>query len=414
MVNVKLVNKVICAMFFIFSAFNPINLRASESNVLDLLVIVEPGVYNNSSKESINKLIIEQSKNANSEYNEYGITVNLKSIVEWNGDHISNYLYNGLSLPNSAGKFIYSLGESEGTFNEKYPELEGGFYSEINDLVNSYNADKILIITTATSELSSGEVIYGRAFENKGVVLSFDYLGSIPLLLAHELGHTFGLGHTSNDDCDLDSYLMCNGNYLASMSESIGLTEVEGAFVSGVVRRDPAFLTDYYNQNFWVGDFSESTPFVSGLKIDLSDSSIGVDEGEIEIVLTLIDFDGTELILEIDSLVGLFIEGDGFDASSYYDTSKYMRVTFLSGESSKRIGLSVEHSDIDMALNIGTRFGIDISDSNVVNLEVEAKVNDNNDSVDVTTPTSDTSSGGGFGFLSLFSLLLIVKIRRFS
>ncbi|MCE9679123.1 SVAGG family GlyGly-CTERM protein [Shewanella sp. AS1] len=396
----------------IFAMMFSVGLKASE--VVDLLVVVEPGVYENLSQEQFSKALNKQVLIANSEFKQFNVEYNISSVVTWDDNGISDAMNQGDSLAGVLGHLMYSIGETEASFDEDYFIWAGKFNQKIKSLVDYYHADKLVFVSRDTTG-STGGTLLGRGFQNKGVYLASEFLESDPITLAHELGHTFGLGHTSNEQCDTAVYLMCQGSYIFTVEESVGFTVEDAQRVEGVMNRDPEYLWDDYSEAFWVGDYSERQTYDANVALSVVDSVLNYGVNETEVVLSLVDANGVELPLTKTASIDLYVEGRGADGTNYYDDAVYQTVTFAPGETTKRIDLAVEHGDSQMVLNVGARYGVSLTDSNVATVTVEAvpadNGNDNGDSGD-SGDSGEKSSGGSLGFLSLLLLACFGRKKR--
>lgn len=382
-----------------FSAF------AAAENI-DLMVVVEPSVSQQYNKEEISALLNKELAKANEVFSaDFDVKFTIRAVEGWDNDDVANMLSAGKSYSYSVGPIMYSLGQTEASYNEAYSDisfLAGRYNSKGDELLKKYHADKLVFITSGLDTVTYDETI-GYAFHNMGLVLNFASLFEHKSTLAHELGHTFGLVHPSATVCSSNNYVMCTGKLDGS-----GFTSDEMKTVNGVLKRDPTYLLDYYHPDFWAGSYSEPMPIKAYLDLHVLDNPIANTINATEVVLNLVDAQGNAAVLDSDVTVELFTQGNTavFDAD-YSDI--YQRVTFAAGESKKRIDLNVTHGDSAKTFSVGTRYGEYVADSEAQTVTIAAKATSGGG--DNSGSDSSGSSGGSFGFAWL-ALLPLVYYRR--
>lgn len=378
---------------------------AAES--VDLLVIVEPSVIQEMGNENFSNLLEEQVKYSNKEFAAFGVTYKVNAVVNWDDDAISSDLSAGDSFSKAAGHLFYSAGIAKNEFDQLYGNHQwysGKYVGNVNVLLNKYHSDKVVFFTSKPS----GDRAIGQAFYNVGVIVHADSLLTNHSTLAHELGHTFGLGHPSNDVCANSNYLMCQGK-----SNSSQFAVEEANRVTGVLNRDPAYLLDYYNQDFWAGAYSQQMEMLATAKVSVIDNPVPNTLNKTEAVVELVDSQGAPYVFDKDVSVEFFTKGVSAIAGTHYDTDVYQRVTFAAGETVKRIDLPVTHDSKDVSLILGARYGENTADSNQETVVIKAKSSSGGGDTGNGGDTGGESGGGGsLGIWGIILLPLAILRRK--
>lgn len=368
---------------------------------IDILVLVEPSVIQSMGKESFSQMLESQIAYSNKEFKDFNVQYNVSAVVDWN-DSIGLAVASGDSYYKAGGNIFYSLGVSKEKYDADFDNdswLKGKYSPEINALVDKYHADKVMLFVHTKSDN-----VIGRAFDNIGLIVHAQSMMTAHSTVAHELGHTFGLGHPSNEVCLNGNDLMCQGK-----SNGSQFAVEEANRITGVLNRDPAYLLDYYNQDFWAGAYSQPMEMLAKAKVSVIDSPVPNTLNKTEAVVELVDSQGAPYVFDKDVSVELYTKGVSAIAGTHYDTDVYQRVTFAAGESVKRIDLPVTHDSKDVSLIIGARYGENTADSNQETVVIKAKSSSGGDAGN----GGDTGgSGGSLGFYSLLLLALLGRFRR--
>lgn len=371
--------------------------HVSAGESVDLLVVVEPAVYQTVTKEELHKKLVDQLNYANAEYSNVGIKLNIVSVLEWGNDNVSDRLSQGESFWDSLAGIMYSVRFNSEEFTSEFPtDLYGiEFDNAAHDLFRKYHADKLVFIT-AERDQQTGDS--GYAFENIGFGLQVQGMNERSSLLAHEFGHNFGLTHPSEELCNQTDYLMC-----ARTSVGTKFSEVEEMRINGVLLKDPTYLNSLFDVNLYSGWFSTPMKSLANVKISVVDNPIASTINETEVIVELVDTAGASMVLDNEVSIEIFTEAGTAIAGTHYDKSLYQRVLFAPGESSKRLDLIVTHSSSDVSLNVGARYGLNLNDSTVVPVTIKSNGNSDGNSGD---------SGGSMGFISMLMLAGLSLFRK--
>lgn len=373
-----------------------------QAEEIDLLVLVEPSVIQSIGKEPFSHMLESQIAYSNKEFKHFNVNYRVSAVVDWN-DSVGLAVASGDSYAKAGGYVFYSLGLTKDKYDAEYGDLswlKGKYSPEINALVEKYHADKVILFTNTQP---SNEI--GYAFHNMGLVVHAQSMMARSSTVAHELGHTFGLGHPSNDVCVNGNYLMCQGKISGSQFDV-----EESNRINGVLNRDPAYLLEHFNQNFWAGSYSQPMEMLAKAKVSVVDNPVPNALSQTEAVIELVDSQGAPYLFDKDVSVELYTKGVSAIAGTHYDTDFYQRVNFAAGESVKRIDLNVTHDSTDTSLIVGTRYGENTADSNQETVVIKAKSSSGGDAGN----GGDTggSGGGSLGFYPLLLLALLGRFRR--
>lgn len=398
MMSKYVLKSVIASSFVLFSQF----VKAED---VDILVLVEPTVIQSIGKESFSQMLESQIAYSNKEFKDFNVNYRVSAVVDWN-DTVGLAVASGDSYAQAGGFIFYSLGKTKDKYDAEYGELswlKDKYSPEINALVEKYHADKVILFTNTHS---NNEI--GYAFHNMGLIVHAQSMMTRNSTVAHELGHTFGLGHPSNEVCSTGNYLMCQGK-----SNGSQFSAEESNRITGVLNRDPAYLLDYYNQDFWAGSFSQPMEMLAKAKVSVLDNPVPNTLSKTEAVIELVDSQGAPYVFDKDVSVELYTTGVSAIAGTHYDTDIYQRVNFAAGESVKRIDLNVTHDSKDVSLIVGTRYGENTADSNQESIVIKAKSSSGGDAGNGgDTGGSGGSGGGSLGFYSLLLLALVGRFRK--
>lgn len=366
----------------------------SANEVIDLLVVVEPDVYISTPKETLQKNLVEQLDYANKEYASLGVELNIVAVLEWENNAVSGRLSQGESFWNSLAGIMYSVRFEEAEFIKEFPhDLYGIEYNQnAYDVLREYHADKLVFITKER-DLHSGDT--GYAFENMGFGLQAEGMTGRVSLLAHELGHNFGLIHPSNETCSTQDFLMCPSTSLGTQ-----FSEQEVTRVKGVLAKDSTYFDPMFDEQFYSGWFSEKMPYFANVKLSVTDNPIAKDVTQTEVVVELVNQAGNPVTFDDTVSVEVFTEAVTATLGKNYDDDFYQRISFMPGESTKRLDLNVTHSSTEKTFNVGARYGLNVSDSDVVSVAIKPNGNE-----------SSEGNGDSGGSMGLISLLLLAGFR---
>jgi hypothetical protein len=378
---------------------------AFSSDQIDVLFVIEPSVYESVNREELNSLIKNQIVVANSVHatQKTGISYKEVAVLDWKNNDVSEKLDQGKSFAESVGEVMYSLPYTESEFKTEFAEHPwfAEYQQDAHDLLRQYHADNLVFISSV-ADSSSGHI--GYAFKNFGVIASIDGVKSNDYLLVHEWGHNIGLGHTNSEICSVSNYVMCSSN---SQGETLGFNDEEMTRVNGVIERDPEFFPEHFDSNFYLGEFSAPMQIKANIKISVLDNPIPNTINQTEAIIELVDSSGLPVVFDEPVSVELYTRSGTALVGESFDKDFYQRLTFTSGESTKRVDLDVTHIDTDASFNVGTRYGLYLKDSDVVNVTVKA----NAKPVTEVGEGDSGSSGGSLGF-SLLSLFALCLFRR--
>lgn len=378
---------------------------------IDLMVVVEPSVTQQYNKEEVSALLNAELAKANEVFGaDFDVKFTIRAVEGWDNDDVANMLSAGKSYSYAVGPIMYSLGQTEASYNEAYSEisfLAGRYNSKGDELLKKYHADKLVFITSGLDTVTYDETI-GYAFHNMGLVLNFASLFEHKSTLAHELGHTFGLVHPSANVCSSNNFVMCTGKLDGS-----GFTSDEVKTVNGVLKRDPAYLLDYYHPDFWAGAYSQPMEMLATAKVSVIDNPVPNTLNKTEAVVELLDSQGVPYVFDKDVSVELFTKGVSATAGTHYDTDVYQRVTFAAGETVKRIDLPVTHDSKDVSLIIGARYGENTADSNQETVVIKAKSSSGGGDTGNGGDSGESGGGGSLGIWGIILLPLAFLRRKF-
>lgn len=368
---------------------------------IDLLVLVEPSVIQSMGKEGFSKLVESQIDYSNKEFKGFNIAYNVSAVVSWD-DSVSSAVASGASYSKAGSYIFYSAGYSKEKYDEIYvndPWLAGKYSSSINGLLEKYHADKIVLFVNNKSD----DDVIGRAFNNVGLIVHAQSMTSNHSTVAHELGHTFGLGHPSSESCNASSYLMCQG-----APNSSGFLVEESERINGVLNKDPEFLLDYYHQDFWGGSYSYPMDMLASAKVSVVDNPVPNTLNKTEVVVELIDAAGAPYVFNKDVSLELYTKANSAVAGINYDADVFQQINFAAGENVKRVDLSVTHGSKDLSFVVGTRYGENTSDSNQETVVIKASSGGD------TGNGGNEGSGSGGGSLGIWGLILtpLAFLRR--
>lgn len=395
---IKLANSVMISSVVLFA-------QVAQAEEIDILVLVEPAVIQSMGKESFSKMLESQIAYSNKEFKDFNVQYNVSAVVDWN-DSISLAVASGDSYSKAGGHIFYSLGVTKDEYDAEFGELswlKGKYSPEINALVDKYHADKVMLFTNSHP---NNEI--GFAFHNMGLVVHAQSMLSRNSTVAHELGHTFGLGHPSNDVCANSNYLMCQGK-----SNGSQFAVEEANRITGVLNRDPAYLLDYYNQDFWAGAYSQPMEMLATAKVSVIDNPVPNTLNKTEAVVELVDNQGAPYVFDKDVSVELYTKGVSAIAGTHYDTDVYQRVTFAAGENVKRIDLPVTHDSKDVSLIVGVRYGENTADSNQETVVIKAKSSSGGGDTGNGGDSGESGGGGSLGIWGIILLPLAFLRRKF-
>lgn len=379
---------------------------------IDLLVVVDPAVVQAHGYERVAKVLEEQLAKANDEFGGIAdVKFSVSAVTTAPNNSVTDALGSGQSYAQALGATFFSMGKSQEEFDAEFADHEwyaGKYDAAIGAELNKFHADKLVYLAGSADNSGNYQAI-GLAFRNLGLVLDFDSLFTHRSTFAHELGHTFGLGHPSDEVCGSGNYLMCQGKTLGS-----GFLADEVERVVGVVNRDPEFLLDYFEPNFWGGSYNQPMEYEALARVSVADNPIPETINKTEILVELVDTEGVPVVFDKTTSVELFTNGISAVSGTHYDTDVFQRLQFAPGESSIRVDLPVVHDASDVMVQVGARYGVNIGNSNVSNVVIKAK-SDSNSGGDGNNNSGDNNgggdSGGSLGFLSLV-LLPLALLRR--
>lgn len=381
------------------------NAFASDLDV-DVLFVVEPKVFTDGhTREEVGHLLESQVENANEVHSRYstGVHYRIAAVVDWKDNSVSEKLAQGDSLSVASANVLSSVRYDEKGFADNADFAMTQYEPEMHEMVNQFHADKVVFVAAQGSASEVNQDVVATALQNYGVVSSVDGLDVDKYLLAHEWGHNIGLGHPSSESCASFFSVMCQGAHYTVD----GFSDNELTLIAGIVNDDPSYYISGDDTSFYVGRHSTEMVKSGQVNVSVVDNPVAENIDQTEIVIDLVDSEGNPKPFEQDVSLELYTNGN----ETNYDSDVYQRVTFLAGETSKRVDLNVSHGDVDNAVQIGARYGQLLNDSNVVDVVIKAKPkstlpNDNSDS-----DSSSGSSGGAFGFAWL-ALLPFVYFRR--
>ncbi|MBS0044630.1 SVAGG family GlyGly-CTERM protein [Shewanella sp. M16] len=379
--------------------------QVTQAEEIDILVLVEPSVIQSMGKEPFSQMLESQIAYSNKEFKDFNVQYNVSAVVDWN-DSVGEAVTLGDSYYKAGGHIFYSLGVSKEKYDADFgndPWLKGKYSPEINALVNKYHADKVMLFVHTQTDN-----VIGRAFDNIGLIVHAQSMMTAHSTVAHELGHTFGLGHPSNDVCANSNYLMCQGK-----SNGSEFAVEEASRITGVLNRDPAYLLDYYNQDFWAGAYSQPMEMLATAKVSVIDNPVPNTLNKTEAVVELLDSQGAPYVFDKDVSVELFTKGVSATAGTHYDTDVYQRVTFAAGETVKRIDLPVTHDSKDVSLIVGVRYGENTADSNQETVVIKAKSSSGGGDTGNGGDSGESGGGGSLGIWGIILLPLAFLRRKF-
>lgn len=369
-----------------------------------LVVVVEPSVYESVSKENLSNALDEQLEYANSVYKETGVSFSYSTVLEWNDSVVSEGLASGKSFKQTVGDIFYSVRYTKEEFDDFFASwAEPHVYNaKANSLLTSEYADKLLFITSE-HDLTNGAI--GLAFQNMGAVLAVSGL-SEPDLVAHELGHTFGLGHPSENVCATLNSVMCQNT-----SSKVGFSNEEKAIIRGVAEQNADYFLDYFDSRFY-GVVADNKPIKGQVNVNVLNNPIENDLTSTEVVIRLVDSAGQDLYLDEPVSMELYTKGLTAVSGVHYESGLFQTVELNAGENTKRLTVKVNHDSKDVQLLVGVRYAENLADSNQETVIIKAKSTtggNGNNGGDSGEPSG--SSGGSFGFAWL-ALLPLVYYRR--
>lgn len=367
---------------------------------ISLLFVVEPAVYAENSSENVNKVIEDSIKAANAEFASFGVEFSAEGVVVAGQSDVSDALANGGSFTELAGPIMYSIGLSEAEYIEAFtPAFPVNSYNaEVNATVDQFHADHLIYVVSN----SQGEVV-GQAFQNKGVALSFASLASTDLtMLGHELGHLYGLGHPSKEECANANLLMCQG------VKGSGLSESDKAIVAGVVAGE--YPTDWWDTRFWNGGYNAPVVKDSTVtQVTVVDNPVPNTINSTDVVVELLDAAGAPAVYDKPVSFELYTKGSTAQQGTHY-SDVIQRIEMLPGEHKKTVTLTVNHGASDAALVVGTRYGVSLSDSASTSVTIKAKEISSGGQTGGETSNGD-SGGGAAGWLLLMCLPFLRRGR---
>ena len=371
---------------------------------IDLLVVVEPSVYDSVSREKLGTQLLEQVARANQEFKEYDLNHNIVAVLDWRDNHVSEQLAQNDSFAQSLADIMYSIRYTEEEYNDSFkgdPHSKP-FVPSISTLVDKYHADKLVFITQNADTKNNA---IGLAFQNMGLVMQASQLENRDSFMAHELGHTIGMAHPPASECQSAPVLMCSG----AVNTRTGFNTNDKLWLNGVINNDPEYLVQHFDHRFYLGRYSSPMELMVNSVLAMDSTTIEKEVNSVEVMIELHDSEGNLSALDHDVSLEFYTKQGSAMPVSHYDSDAYQRVTFLAGETQKSVDISVTHSDADKAFQVGTRYGLNVAESSPQTLTIKAK--EQAPVVPPVKPDSGDSSGGSLGFISLL-LLLGFSLKR--
>lgn len=435
---------------------------------IDVAFYVAPDAVATYGKEAVHTTIQHQLDMANTVYKSSGsdVTFVAKEIyTAADGSFDSYTTANGLSAvstcianlekhaglikPGISGQHFYN----DSLCDQIFPDESSGIGSEMGQLVQRTGADWVIVIT---SDYGSTNIAGSANGEPVGLALAMKAMSEKPNmpLMAHEMGHLFGL----NDRYVQDS-TYCTGNYanmLMCVAENVTVggslplfqgsqTSIDSgnldstAYTGSTALSYPADFANekmviakalagmhvfYYTNNVDGATWYLQNPIASQatVKMTAEATSVIAANGEsIDYTVSLVDGSDQSFTATSDVSVEVYTEGGSATDGVDYNADAFVQtLTFAAGESSKTISLPILKAGFNgsRTLTVGIRNanGLTVSSSNASYLLTITDTTTNGGSTDSSSDGSSSggsSGGGSFDLLTLFGLLGLVFSRKF-
>lgn len=398
-------------------SLNDAQLSAQEHIDIDVLMVVEPVVYEENGREYVNMLLRDAIARTNAVFQPHGFT-HKASIIDWIDNRVNESSLGLLEWTYAVGPVAYSYHDTFSQFIADPLNVSFGwqYVPEAHQLENLYQADLIVYVTNETN--GADQFVIGSAYHNRGNIISFKGLEAISWVLAHELGHNLGFFHVSQALCNNTYYLMC-AIAIPNQADAF-LTNDEQQDLASILSGDTSVWPSSFDVRFWPGVVNEPMPIKAGVSLTVLDNPIASNIAETDVVVELVDQQGDPTVVNDDSSIQLFTRGDTALNGIHYDESVYQRVTFLAGEYRKIVSLSVAHDEQETRFTLGADSGLFLSDANELQVTIdsssgmprspaprvtEASINNDEEQ------KSDKSSGGSLQLTSLLLLFVLFYYR---
>ena len=397
----------LCLTNLLFITLFSFSAQAKTPTEIDLLVVIEPDIFsqanpNRLSRESVQAALIQQLNMTNSTYELVNIHYNLRAVLDWEENEVSQRINQGESYQHALGDLMYSI-------MAPFPSsITQSIYLSNDDprarvLLKQYYADKLIFIT---QEKDTSEEPYGAAFNQLGISLHIDALMQMPSAVAHLLGHTLALTHPTTKMCQSMSLLMCNPH---QFTVGLGLSIDEITWLGALIKGEAIHTKDGVDNRYYLGDFSPAMPKLATIQLDLEQSQLSNEQPITRLNLLLINERGEPNPLDKDTSVELYTQSGSAIPDFHYAESLYQRVTFLAGETHKQIIIKTQSSNHHADFTLGTRHGILVNDSQQLEINIigdisqsapSAPTEPQNPTIEIKTnpnpsaPVIDNDSGG--------------------
>lgn len=421
---------------------------------IDVAFYVAPEAVQTYGKEAVHTAIAQQMALANQVYKKSGsdVTFVAKEIYTSNDGSFDSYATaNGLAsvsacianLEKHAGLINYGVSGqhyyNDSVCDQVFPDQSNGINSEMGQLVQRTGADWVVVVTSDynTTDNHAGDA----SGEPLGAVISMYELNnnSNSKILAHEMGHLFGLNDRYTQDASYceganANMLMCGGSNVdlssslsvfggsqtAIDSNNLDTTDYTAttaytypsdfANEKMVIAKALAGMSVfYYTVNMDPATWYLQTPIPVQATATLTAGATTIQAAAgatVPYTISLVDSSGQPYTATSDVSVELYTQGGTATAGTDYNANSFIQtVTFSAGESTKTVSLPILKAGFNgtRTLSVGIRSGngVDISSAaSLASLSITDTTGSSNSGSD-----SGSSGGGSFDLFSMLGLL---------
>ena len=373
---------------------------------VDLLIVVEPKLVEHYGSEYINRIISENIDRANKIFNPEFIHYAANAVVVWDENLSEQVDFIGTGY----NHLFYSMGITESEYNDIFKNSLFSYTTKTDELLKKYSADQLIYL----SQFAGFQGI-GAAYRNRGFVHHFKALLNNPYSFAHELGHTWAIPHPENCSTSTKNLLMCQSKY---SNQSGGFNLDAQLQIKNIRQNNLSSIKSDLNSvdaAFWNGKYNEPMEMLATAKISVIDNPMPKHIDQTQVIIELVDQSGLRTVLNKHVSIEVFFEGitgiketdykedefGHFQIPSFFNESSFKRVEFLAGEAVKHINLDVVHQTEQTKIAVGTRYGENLVNSNVIPVSIDSNPDEQQD-----------SKAGSLGQLGLMLLSIIIFCRK--